>query len=153
MEQQTTVTGGDAVSVDTEAATNRQSATGAGEAEPQLARAREAQRTSSRNPLPDTDRYREALADWRERSFTVLHGLRDGPFWDEQPPSPRELVHRCQESPWLRSEYQALKILRWTGCVISILWSVPLYGLAIVGQRFGRALTVALTLWAFWNLI
>lgn len=117
------------------------------------ARARDNKRTTFSGTLPDTDRYQEALANWWERVKTVTRGLWDGSFWDEQPPSPRELVQRCQESSWAHSDYRLLRTLCWTGCVISIAWSVPLYGLAIVGQRLGRALTVALILWAFWNLV
>jgi hypothetical protein len=117
------------------------------------ARARDGQRTSFGDSLPDTERVQEALRDWFAHVRDVAASLLNGSFWDEQPPSPQELIARYQESPWTHSEWGALKVLRWLGCAFSIAWSLPLYALAIVGQRFGRALTVALTVWAFWNLI
>jgi hypothetical protein len=154
MEQQTdTVTDSDAVMVDDDPAMDRQAVGGTGEEEPQLARARDGQRTSSADLLPDTERIREAFADWWERARGVLVGLADGSFWDEQPPSPSELIERYKQSPWTHSEYGLLKVFRWLGCVFSVAWSLPLYALAIIGQRFGRALTVVLIVWTFWNLI
>ena len=117
------------------------------------ARARDSHDSSSGNTLPDTERVQEALAGWGNRTRSVLIGLWDGSFWDEQPPSPRELLERYRESPWTHSEYGLLKIFRKIGLVISIAWSVPLYGLAIIGQRFGRALTTALITYLFIHLI
>lgn len=117
------------------------------------ARARDGHDSSSGNVLPDTERVREAFADWFEHVRDLAGSLWDGSFWDEQPPSPRELLERYRESSWTHSEYGLLKIFRKIGLVISIAWSVPLYGLAIIGQRFGRALTTALITYLFIHLI
>lgn len=117
------------------------------------ARARDGQVTPFGESLPDTERVQEAITGFFEHVRDVSASLLNGSFWDEQPPSPRELIARYQESSWTHSEWGALKVLRWLGCAFSIAWSLPLYALAIVGQRYGRALTVALIVWAFWNLI
>lgn len=119
----------------------------------QNARAREGQSTSFGDTLPDTERIQEAITSWFAHVRDVSASLLNGTFWDEQPPSPRELIERYRESSWTHSEWGVLKVLRWLGCAFSITWSLPLYALAIVGQRFGRALTIALIVWAFWNLI
>lgn len=117
------------------------------------ARARDRQRTSSGSPLPDTERVQEAIAGWFAAVKELASRLLDGSFWDEQPPSPRELVERWRDSRWTHSDYQAIRILRWLGMVASIAWSLPLYGVAIIGQRIGRALITALIVWAFSHLI
>jgi hypothetical protein len=117
------------------------------------ARARDGQRTSFGDTLPDTERVQAALADWWESVRDLTARLWDGSFWDEQPPSPRELVERYRESPWAHSEYGLLVLLRKAGLVASIAWSLPFYALAILGQRFGRAVIAALFIYLFWNLI
>jgi hypothetical protein len=127
----------------------------AGETEEDVydARARDGQRTSFGDSLPDTERVREEFADWIRNAWDVIVRVGDGSFWDEQPPSPRELVERYRESPWAHSEYGLLVLLRKAGLVTSIAWSLPFYALAILGQRFGRALTAITIVIVFWNLI
>lgn len=117
------------------------------------ARARDGQRTSSGTTLPDTERLRELGGDWWDAVRNIAVGLMDGSFWEEQPPSPAELIERYRESSWTHSEYGVLGVLRWCGCALSIAWSLPLYALAILGQRFGRGLTAALFFYLLIHLI
>jgi hypothetical protein len=117
------------------------------------ARAREGQSTPSDDTLPDTESGETALADWWWNLRDRATSLWDGSFWDEQPPSPRELVERCRESKWANSDAKALVWTRWTGCVLSVIWSLPLYGLALCGQRIGRAVLAAFVIYLFRNLI
>ena len=117
------------------------------------ARARDGQRTSFGGSLPDTERVQEAITGFFERLRGLAASLWNGSFWDEQPPSPRELYKRYSESPWKHSEYGLLRALRWFGMVLSIGWSVPLYGLAVAGQTVGRIAIAALFITLFWKLI
>lgn len=123
-------------------ATDADDASGA----PQVARARDGILADIHDALPDTESVRRALEDLRERFTEVIRGFWSGEIWDIQPPSPRELIDRVLEGPWNTSGERGLVFLARAGMVLALLWSVPLYTLAVASQRFWRATTaVALT--------
>jgi hypothetical protein len=148
-----TVTESDAILIDEEPAT--EAATNAGERaeDAQLARARDGQDTPDTDPLPDTHSDFDLVWDWWANVVNTAAGLWNGSIWDEQPPSPRELVERYRESSWTLSSHWQLLRLRQAGLLLSLTWSVPLYLLAIAGQRFGRALIAVIVTVVFWHLI
>ena len=118
----------------------RQPATSAGECDDglQLARARDGILTDILALLPDAESVRVAVGEF-------LASLWSGEIWDIQPPSPREIVDRARSGPWASSPNALLKFLSKTGMVLALVWSVPLYTLAVLSHRFWRA-TWAITL-------
>lgn len=115
---------------------------------PDLARAREGHRTpippESEHPLPDTDSDESRFANLRDWATELIHTIWSGEVWDIQPPSPRELVDRARDGAWWDHDAVILRGLAKTGLVACLVWSVPLYTLAVLGQRFGRAFTALL---------
>lgn len=115
----------------------------------QLARARDGILTDLAALLPDAESVRRlgiAAQDFAERVYT-------GSVWDIQPPSPRELVDRALQGPWNTSGEPLLKWLARIGMVLTLIWSVPLYTLAVFGQRFPRAFWAITLMVLIWNLI
>ena len=121
---------------------NRQPDAAAGEDSPQLARARDGQRTPNPLTLPDTERVGESWRGFLDGLAETRDRVWSGEIWDTQPPSPRELIDRGKDSPWADSEGGALRYAAWAGHWFALAWSVIWYSVAIVGQRFGRAVTV-----------
>lgn len=122
---------------------------GGGEDAAQLARARDGILADLAALLPDTESLRRlgiTVADFAADVWT-------GSIWDIQPPSPRELVDRALNGRWNTSGERALRFLAKTGMVATLVWSVPLYTLAVLSQRFGRAFWAVVVAVLIWNLI
>lgn len=126
------------------------------ERHPDLARARDGHRTPESAPSGDTLPVTERVGDWFEDLTAWLSGigqsLWSGEVWDIQPPSPRELVDRARDGDWWDHEAWILRALARLGLVACVAWSVPLYTLAALGQRSGRALTALLVAGLIWYL-
>ncbi|MEV4672781.1 hypothetical protein AB0K34_14085 [Actinomadura sp. NPDC049382] len=140
-----------------EAATGN-AATGHGDDEhPDLARARDGHRTPEPgvfdDTLPVTERGHGAGVDGiGDRFSDAWQRIWSGEIWDIQPPSPRELADRAQDGDWWVHEAFALRMLARVGAAACVLWSVPLYTLAVLGQRPGRAITALLVAGLIWYL-
>lgn len=125
---------------------NRNRKQGAGEAgdTPDLARARDGQRSPDRPTLPDAERVRRVVADMSEKARDTAVAVWSGEFWDTQPPSTRELFDRARDGAWWEHPSGVLRIAARAGLVVCVAWSLPLYTLAVLGQRPGRAVTALL---------
>ncbi|MGI5422973.1 hypothetical protein [Actinomadura luteofluorescens] len=139
-----------------EAATGNPASGDQGTEHPDLARARDGHRTPEPGPdddaLPVTERVREGLGSVASRIGEALQQVWSGKAWDIQPPSPRELADRARDGDWWNHEGAFLRLLARLGAAVCIAWSVPLYTLAVLGQRFGRAFTALLVVGLIWYL-
>lgn len=115
----------------------------------QLARAREGIVADLIAVLPDTESLRRLGITVQDFAADVWTGS----IWDIQPPSPRELVDRALSGRWNTSGERPLRFLAKTGMVLTLAWSVPLYTLAVLSQRFGRAFWAVVVAVLIWNLI
>lgn len=141
---------------DGEAATGN-AATGPGTGEhPDLARARDGHRTPKPgvpdDTLPVTERDDAAGVSLGERLAEARQMIWSGEVWDIQPPAPRELVDRACDGDWWVHEAFVLRVLARVGAAACVLWSIPLYTLAVLGQRPGRAITALLVAGLIWYL-
>lgn len=121
--------------------------------DPQLARARDVDATPAGKPLPDTQRDRRVGGGWLDGARETAALIWSGEVWDIQPPSPRELVDRGRDSAWADSGKPVKVSLAWVGVGLAISWSVPWYTVAVLGQRFGRAIVTVSLLWLIWVLL
>lgn len=140
-----------------EAATGNPATVPVVEGDPDLARARDGHRTPDSgdlaDPLPVTHRNHRRGSGAAARAAETGQMIWSGEVWDVQPPSPRELVDRARDGEWWDHEAAFLRFLARAGVVVCIAWSVPLYTLAVLGHRPGRALTALLTAGLIWYLI
>lgn len=121
--------------------------------DPQLARARDGHRSHNPATLPNAERARRVVEDHAEWAREVAARVWSGEFWDTQPPSPRELVDRARDGAWWGHPSGAVKFAARAGLVAVIAWSLPLYTVAVLGQRPGRAITALLVLGLFIYLL
>lgn len=129
----------------------RQTATDTADAENERhnARARDASITDLLDALPDA----ESIRRWWLSFTDFVERVRSKEIWDIQPPSPRELVDRVLQGPWAHSGSPLLRRLAKTGMFLTLIWSVPLYTLAVLSQRFWRAIWTITLLVLIWNYL